>query len=151
MQSSSISSSGWKGRGWLFGFGLPYISKSVSLVATKGCMRAKNFPCHYPIVHPVDYLTCARVFLWNSESNMDSMDSFEFWLRRMESKLERISSRPSTREEASDFLEVTKVRFVLYWLYGYSEKFLSKSYLEFNCKQIFSILNHLLWCRFHYL
>lgn len=42
-------------------------------------------------------------------SNMDSMDSFEFWLRRMESKVERISYRPSTREEASDLFDLTKV------------------------------------------
>lgn len=40
---------------------------------------------------------------------MDSMDSFEFWLRRMEGKVERMSYRPSTREEASDLLDVTKV------------------------------------------
>ena len=37
------------------------------------------------------------------------MDSFEFWLRRMESKLERITNRIKTREEASDLLEMTKV------------------------------------------
>ena len=37
------------------------------------------------------------------------MDSFEFWLRRMESKVERISYRPSTREEASDLFDLTKV------------------------------------------
>ena len=37
------------------------------------------------------------------------MDSFEFWLRRMESKLERITNRVKTREEASDLLEMTKV------------------------------------------
>merc|ERR1712020_576839 len=36
------------------------------------------------------------------------MDSFEFWLRRMESKLERITNRIKTREEASDLLEMTK-------------------------------------------
>merc|ERR1712004_622924 len=41
-------------------------------------------------------------------SNMDSMDSFEFWLRRMESKVERMSYRPSTREEASDLFDLTK-------------------------------------------
>merc|ERR1712029_1175207 len=38
----------------------------------------------------------------------DSMDSFEFWLRRMESKVERMSYRPSTREEASDLFDLTK-------------------------------------------
>ena len=37
------------------------------------------------------------------------MDSFEFWLRRTEGKLERIALRPNTREEANDFLEMTKV------------------------------------------
>ena len=37
------------------------------------------------------------------------MDSFEFWLRRMESKVERMSYRPSTREEASDLFDLTKV------------------------------------------
>merc|ERR1711993_66846 len=38
----------------------------------------------------------------------NTMDSFEFWLRRMESKLERITNRIKTREEASDLLEMTK-------------------------------------------
>ena len=42
-------------------------------------------------------------------SNMDSMDSFEFWLRRMESKLERNARRPTTREDADDLWEITKV------------------------------------------
>ena len=37
------------------------------------------------------------------------MDSFEFWLRRTEGKLERIALRPNTREEANEFLEMTKV------------------------------------------
>ena len=37
------------------------------------------------------------------------MDSFEFWLRRMESKLERNSCRPTTREDADDLWEKTKV------------------------------------------
>ena len=38
------------------------------------------------------------------------MDSFEFWLRRMESKLERNTCRPTTREDADDLWEKTKVR-----------------------------------------
>ena len=37
------------------------------------------------------------------------MDSFEFWLRRMESKLERNARRPTTREDADDLWEITKV------------------------------------------
>jgi len=36
------------------------------------------------------------------------MDSFEFWLRRMESKLERNCCRPTTREDADDLWEITK-------------------------------------------
>merc|ERR1711890_9555 len=42
-----------------------------------------------------------------TEANTN-MDSFEFWLRRTEGKLERITLRPNTREEANEFLEMTK-------------------------------------------
>jgi len=39
---------------------------------------------------------------------LTKMDSFEFWLRRMENKLDRNTNRPKTREEACDLLEITK-------------------------------------------
>ena len=45
----------------------------------------------------------------NKQTKIITMDSFEFWLRRMESKLERNARRPTTREDADDLWKITKV------------------------------------------
>ena len=101
--------------------GLVYGYMGVRKLHSGQCCRILGYSVSLSLVTSSGFEAIETIRKLEAESKLlfflTKMDSFEFWLRRMENKLDRNTNRPKTREEACDLLEITKVNnvFLIIW------------------------------------
>ena len=97
--------------------GLVYGYMGVRKLHSGQCCRILGYSVSLSLVTSSGFEAIQTIRKLEAESKLlfflTKMDSFEFWLRRMENKLDRNTNRPKTREEACDLLEITKVNRIL--------------------------------------